>query len=538
MAWAYVYANRCAIYQYTPRVHVRVTILYRWYLNAVRSGHVSMADAVVFRKGTQGMAEQSGSRKAWGGRFAEIPDARLEEYNASVGFDVRLIREDIRGSIAHVRMLGRQGIIPVEEAGEIETGLWRVFSEVESGDFTLTVADEDVHTGVERRLRELVGPLAGKLHTGRSRNDQVGTDFRLWTKGRLVDIAEGLVRLGQALVTLGERYADVVMPGYTHLQRAQPVLFAHHMHAYGQMVLRDLDRVRDAHRRVDVLVLGSAALAGATYPLDRESVAEDLGFARISANSLDAVSDRDYVLDALYACSLIAMHISRLSEELILWSSGEFRFIEIADRFSTGSSIMPQKKNADIAELGRGKTGRVIGDLVGLLVTMKGLPLAYNKDQQEDKEPLIDAVDTVLATLEVFPPMLESITVNGERTAAAAIEDFTLATDAADELAKAGVPFREAHEIVGALVGRCIAEGKTFADLTDAEWAEIHPVFAERRPPLDGLGSTKLRDVPGGTAPNRVAAAGKQLASDIAGHREWVTSQRELMDGLFTPPAD
>ncbi|HEV2073279.1 MAG TPA: argininosuccinate lyase [Thermomicrobiales bacterium] len=483
------------------------------------------------------MAEHSGAAKAWGGRFAESPDARLEAFNASVGFDVRMIREDIRGSIAHVRMLGRQNIVPVDEADSIEGALWQVLGEVEAGKFLLTIADEDVHTGVERRLRELVGGIAGKLHTGRSRNDQVATDFRLWTKRMLVEIATGLVRFGEALLTVARENADVIMPGYTHLQRAQPILLAHHMHAYGEMALRDLDRVREAFRRTDVLPLGSAALAGATYPLDRESVAADLGFARISANSLDAVSDRDFALDALYACSLISLHVSRLSEELILWSSGEFRYIEIADRFSTGSSIMPQKKNADIAELGRGKTGRIFGDLLALLTTMKGLPLAYNKDMQEDKEGLIDAVDTILAVLDVFPPMLESLTVHGDCTARAAIEDFTLATDAADMLAKAGVPFREAHEIVGSLVGRCIAEGKTFADLTDEEWAAVHPVFANERPPLDGAGSVALRDVPGGTAPIRVAVAGKRLEGNIANHREWVVHQDQVLEALFAPPS-
>lgn len=482
------------------------------------------------------MSEHGGSEMRWGGRFSESPDERLKAFNASVGFDVRMIREDIRGSISHVRMLGRQGIIPEEDAATIEEGLWQVLAEVEADEFHLTIDDEDVHTGVERRLKELVGPVFGKLHTGRSRNDQIATDFRFWTKRMLVEMADGLVRFCEALLAVSRKHADVIMPGYTHVQRAQPVLFAHHMHAYVEMFLRDLQRVHDAFQAADVMPLGSAALAGATYPLDREWVAEDLGFGRITRNSLDGVSDRDFALDALYACSLIAMHVSRLSEELVLWSSGEFRFIEIADRFSTGSSIMPQKKNADIAELGRGKTGRVFGNLIGLLTTMKGLPLAYNKDQQEDKEGLIDSVDTILAVLDVFPPMVESITVHGERTASAAIEDFTLATDAADLLAKNGVPFREAHEVIGTLVARCIAGGKTFAMLTDAEWAEAHPVFAEQRPPLDGAGSVALRDVPGGTAPARVDAAREELESLVAGQAAWVTAQRDAMNDLFTRP--
>jgi argininosuccinate lyase len=479
------------------------------------------------------MTEQGGSAMRWGGRFSESPDERLKAFNASVGFDVRFVREDIRGSIAHVRMLGKQEIIPGDEAKAIEDGLWQIMGEVEAGEFSLTIDDEDVHGGVERRLKEIVGPVFGKLHTGRSRNDQQVTDNRFWTKRMLVEIADGLVRFCRSLLEVSRTHPDVVMPGYTHLQRAQPILFAHHMHAYIEMFLRDIERVRQAYDRADVLALGSAALAGATYPLDREMVAEELRFSRVSRNSLDAVSDRDYVLDALYACSLIAMHVSRLSEELILWSSGEFRFIELADRFSTGSSIMPQKKNADIAELGRGKSGRVYGNLMALLTTMKGLPLAYNKDQQEDKEPFIDSLDTILAVLDVFPPMVESITVHPERTAAAAIDDFALATDAADLLAKNGVPFREAHEVVGTLVANCIAGGKTFATLTDQEWADAHPLFADQRPPLDGAGSAALRDVPGGTAPVRVSAAREELESLVADEAAWVSERRATLNDLF-----
>lgn len=479
------------------------------------------------------MAEQSGTRKAWGGRFAENPDARLEAFNASVGFDIRMVREDIRGSIAHARMLGKQGVIEQGDANAIIDGLWTILGEVEMGEFALTIADEDVHTGVERRLRALIGATAGRLHTGRSRNDQVANDFRFWTKRQLIEVASGLTDLINALLEISATYADVVMPGYTHVQRAQPVLFAHHMHAYCEMFLRDLERVRQAYDRADVLVLGSAALAGATYPLDREAVAAELGFSRISRNSMDAVGDRDFALDALYACSLIAMHISRLSEEMVYWSSGEFGYITIADRFSTGSSIMPQKKNADIAELGRGKSGRVFGNLISLLVTMKGQPMTYNKDSQEDKEGLIDSFDTILAVLDVFPPMIASITVHGDRTGEASIKDFTLATDAADVLAKAGVPFREAHEIVGWLVGTCIREGKTFADLSDDDWAAIHPVFATQRPPLDGLGSTKLRDLPGGTAPNRVNAAREELGGLLANESGWVSDKRTQQDAIF-----
>ena len=482
------------------------------------------------------MVEQAGTPKAWGGRFSENPDTRLEAFNASVGFDIRMVREDIRASIAHARMLGHQGIIAVSDSTAIIDALWQIMAEVEAGQFHLSIADEDVHTGVEIRLRQLIGATAGRLHTGRSRNDQVVNDFRFWTRHQLVEVAAGLVEMIEALLEVSARYADVVMPGYTHVQRAQPVLFAHHMHAYCEMFLRDLERIRQTYDRTDVLALGSAALAGATYPLDREAVAAELGFSQISRNSMDAVGDRDFALDALYACSLIAMHISRLSEELVYWSSGEFGYVTIADRFSTGSSIMPQKKNADIAELGRGKSGRVFGNLIGLLVTMKGQPMTYNKDSQEDKEGLIDSFDTMLAVLDVFPPMMRSITVHGDKTAEASIKDFTLATDAADVLAKNGVPFREAHEIVGSLVGRCLHDGKTFANLTDREWAAVHPIFAEQRPPLDGLGSTALRDLPGGTAPIRVDAAREELHGLVLTESGWVHEKRAAHDTIFAHP--
>lgn len=479
---------------------------------------------------------RAGTAKAWGGRFGTTPDQRLEAFNASVGFDVRMAREDIRGSIAHVRMLSMQGIIPAEDATTIESGLWSVMDEVEAGTFTLTVADEDIHTGVENRLRTLIGPVMGKLHTGRSRNDQVALDVRLWTKGAVLELVEGVLDLTDALLDVADANPDVAMPGYTHLQRAQPILLAHHLHAYAAMLERDAERLREAYRRADVSPLGSAALAGATYPLDREASAADMGLSAISANSLDAVSDRDFVLDAHYACTVIAIHISRLSEEIILWASGEFGFIELSDAFSTGSSIMPQKKNPDVAELARGKTGRVVGNLVALLTIVKGLPMTYNKDMQEDKEGLFDSVDTLLAVLDVYPPMLRTTKFNRERLAEAAIANFSLATDAADALAKSGIPFREAHETVGALVRRCIDAGKTFADLTDAEWAEIHPVFAERRPPLTALESIAARDVPGGTAPGRVAtalAASRQIA---ARNREWLATEQAAREQLFARP--
>ncbi len=486
------------------------------------------------------MTEQSGTAKAWGGRFAETPDRRLEAYNASVAFDVRMVREDIRGSIAHARMLGKQGIIPAADAQELERGLWQILNEVDTHEFSLTVVDEDVHTGVERRLRDIVGPVTGKLHTGRSRNDQVANDLRLWTKGALLALMAGVLNLGEALTETAAANPDVAMPGYTHLQRAQPVLLAHHLLAYVAMLERDLDRLEDAFRRTDVMALGAGALAGVTYPIDRESTRTDLGFATISANSLDAVSDRDFVLDTLYACAMIAMHLSRLAEEIILWASAEFRFIELSDAFSTGSSIMPQKKNPDVAELARGKTGRVYGNLVALLTVAKGTPLTYNKDFQEDKEALFDSVDTVLATLDVLPPMIRTTRWRVDRMAEAAIADFSLATDAADLLARRGVPFREAHEATGKLVASCIAQSKTFADLTDAEWAAAHPVFAEQRPPLTAEESLASRDVPGGTAPRRVAEQLTAAQNAISTARSRVSARQDawttMMDAGASSP--
>ncbi|MFL5762103.1 MAG: argininosuccinate lyase [Thermomicrobiales bacterium] len=479
-----------------------------------------------------------GASKAWSGRFSESPDARLEAFNASVTFDIRLVRDDIRGSIAHVRMLGRQGIVSLAEAEEIEAGLWRILDEIDAGEFSLSIADEDVHTGVERRLRELIGPVTGKLHTGRSRNDQVVNDVRMWTKRAILAIFGGVLDLSAALTDVAEAHLGVVMPGYTHLQRAQPVLLAHHLHAYVAMLERDTDRLQDAFRRTDVLALGSAALAGSAYPIDREFVAADLGFEAISTNSMDAVSDRDFVLDVLYACSLIALHVSRLSDEIIFWSSGEVGFLELSDAFSTGSSIMPQKKNPDIAELARGKTGRVFGHLVGMLTVIKGLPLTFNKDFQEDKEGLFDSVDTILAVLAVFPPMLRTATFKREKMAEAALGNFSLATDVADTLAKLGVPFREAHEVVGRLVRSCTERDKSFADVTDEEWAEAHPIFAEVHPHLTALESVAARDVPGGTAPVRVAAALSAAKRRLAVQRAWVGEREAAMSALFAHHGD
>ena len=484
------------------------------------------------------MAETAGTAKAWGGRFAEAPDRRLEAYNASVAFDVRMVREDIRGSIAHARMLGRQGIIGVDEAQELETGLWQILAESDAGELVLTIADEDVHTGVERRLREIVGSVAGKLHTGRSRNDQVANDFRLWTKGALVAVMGAVLDLADALAETAAANAGLVMPGYTHLQRAQPVLLAHHLLAYVAMLRRDLDRLEDAYRRTDVMALGAGALAGVTYPIDVEATRTDLGFSARFANSLDAVSDRDFVVDALYACAMIGMHLSRLAEEIILWSSAEFRFLELADAFSTGSSIMPQKKNADVAELARGKTGRLYGNLVAMLTVAKGLPLTYNKDFQEDKEALFDSIDTLLATLDVLPPMIRTTRWRADRMAEAAIADFSLSTDAADLLARRGVPFREAHEVTGKLVRSCIAAGKTFSDLTDDEWAAAHPIFATERPPLTAEESVRARNMPGGTAPASVAAQLASVNSALAETRSRLDERERAQTAMMASPED
>ena len=340
-------------------------------------------------------AGDAGERKLWSGRFSRPTDRLVDELNASIPFDQRLARQDIMGSIAHARMLARQGIVPADDARAIEDGLRGILDEIAAGTYVFRVEDEDIHLSVERRLHELIGPAAGRLHTGRSRNDQVALDFRLWTREAILDLAFGLARVIDALIDLAEIHAEAVVPGYTHLQRAQPILLAHHFLAYVEMLFRDLDRLADAYRRVNVSPLGSGALAGVTYPIDRAYVAEMLGFDGISANSLDAVADRDFVIDVLAASSLVMQHLSRLAEELVLWSSSEFGFIELDDAFATGSSIMPQKKNPDVAELIRGKTGRVFGHLMGMLTVGKGLPLAYNKDLQEDKEGLFDTVDTV-----------------------------------------------------------------------------------------------------------------------------------------------
>jgi len=474
----------------------------------------------------------NGQSKLWGGRFVGSTHELVDALNASLLFDRRLARQDISGSVAHALMLGQQGIISQADAGTIVNGLRQVMSEIEAEQFEYRLSDEDIHMAVERRLGEIVGPVSGRLHTARSRNDQIALDVRLWAREAIADLSSVLLDAAAAMLDLGEREQGTIMPGYTHLQRAQPVLFAHHMHAYAMMLLRDADRLADTYRRVNVSPLGAGALAGVTHPIDRNATAEMLGFDAVSDNSLDAVADRDHIAELLFDLSLIATHLSRLAEELILWSTAEFNFVEFADAFSTGSSIMPQKKNADIAELMRGKSGRVYGALVGLLTTCKGLPLTYNKDLQEDKEGLFDALDTVTALLRILPPMLETLTVNSERMAEAAIGGFSLATDIADELARRGLPFREAHEIVGQLVARCIAEGRTLESLSPEEWASVADEFRNTPPVVTLEASVAARDVTGGTAPVQVQAAYERSRREIAGRRETVAGWHASLPAL------
>jgi argininosuccinate lyase len=446
--------------------------------------------------------------KPWGGRFAEPTDALVESYTSSIDVDARLLSVDIEASIAHARMLGRQRIIPKKDADAIVRGLTEIREEYERGEFALRTDLEDVHMNVEARLSEKIGDVAGRLHTARSRNDQVATDFRMYVKraacGRA---AVGLLDVQAALLDLAEANKTVVMPGYTHLQRAQPVLLAHHLLAYVEMFARDYARFAFAYVMMDKLPLGSGALAGVPYPVDRASVADALGFSDVTANSIDAVSDRDFVVDFLSASALTMVHVSRLAEEIVLWSSAEFGFIRLPDAFATGSSIMPQKKNPDVAELARGRTGRAIGGLMGMLTTLKGLPLAYNRDLQEDKPVLFDVEDTLLSTLEVLSAMLPRIEVDAKRARRAAVANYSLATDLADFLVRKGLPFRESHEAVGKLVRYAEDKGMELARLTLEEMQRFAPQFDEAARRIDIMSSLRSRDVPGGTAPRRVTAA-------------------------------
>lgn len=455
--------------------------------------------------------------KLWGGRFAKPTAKVVEEYTASIQFDRKLYRQDIKGSIAHATMLGKVGILTTEERDTIIQGLKGILADIEAGKIEFKVELEDIHMNIEKVLTERIGPLGGKLHTARSRNDQVALDVHLYVKEEIKEVLQGISHLQQAFVEVAENNLEVIMPGYTHLQRAQPILFAHHMMAYYAMLERDYGRMLDCAKRADMLPLGAGALAGTSFPIDREYVAELLDFSAVYDNSLDAVSDRDFVLEFLSAASVMMMHLSRLSEELVLWSSVEFSFIELDDGFSTGSSIMPQKKNPDVAELVRGKTGRLYGNLMQLLTVMKSLPLAYNKDMQEDKESLFDTMETVKSTLQIYTDMLLSMKVRTDKMYAATKEGFVNATDVADYLAARGIPFRQCHEIVGRLVLDCIKNGKSIDDLTLAEFQEYSPSFAEDILEVIKVANcVKVRKSLGGTAPEQVerfiAKAKKQLA--------------------------
>jgi len=441
------------------------------------------------------------------GRLGKEMDEKAAAYTASLPFDRRLYRQDIAGSIAHAKMLAKQGIITDKEAEFIVMALISIRQEIEQGKFVFRPEQEDIHMCIESRLFEKIGDVAGKLHTARSRNDQVALDMRLYVKEIIGQTLERLTEFQRALLALAEAHKDVIIPGYTHMQRAQPVLLAHHLLAYFEMAERDKGRFGDCLKRTDVLPLGSGALAGVTYPIDREFVAQQLGFSQISRNSLDAVSDRDFVIEYEAAASLTMMHLSRLSEEIVLWSSAEFGFIELDEAYASSSSIMPQKKNPDVAELARGKTGRVYGHLLALLTTMKGLPLAYNRDMQEDKEGLFDTVDTLHASLEVCAGMVQTLRINRQRFLDAAQGNYILATDLADYLAKKGVPFRQAHTAVAELVRYAVEQKKDLSELSLQEYRRFNPQFNEDARSITVASSLAARDVLGGTAPEQVKKA-------------------------------
>jgi len=454
------------------------------------------------------MTDENTSTKLWGGRFTESTDAFVEAFTASIDFDQRLYRYDIAGSIAHASMLAHAGIITTDESNTIIAGLEDIMAEIERGDFTWSVELEDIHMNIEARLIERIGETGKKLHTGRSRNDQVATDLRLYLRDEIDNLCMALIRLRTALVDIAEREADTIMPGFTHLQVAMPVSFGHHMLAWEAMLERDHERLLDCRKRVNVMPLGAAALAGTSFPIDRAYTARLLDFDSPAGNSLDAVSDRDFVIEFCAAASLIMMHLSRFSEELILWSSAQFDFIELPDRFCTGSSIMPQKKNPDVPELVRGKSGRVTGHLVSLLMLMKGQPLAYNKDNQEDKEPLFDTVDTLQGSLRVFGDMMPTVTVKRATMAMAATQGFSTATDLADYLVRKGMAFRDAHEIVGRAVRHGVDTGKDLSAMTLEELQDFSELISDDVFAVLTLeGSMAARNHPGGTAPAQVSNA-------------------------------
>ncbi len=473
-------------------------------------------------------SDLEGNDALWGGRFEEHPEEFTQRFGASLPIDRRMWRSDIRASQAHARMLGAQGVISLDDVEKIVSGLNDVAALIESGDFVWDINDEDIHMAVESELTAHIGEAGGRLHTGRSRNDQVATDTRLHVKGAALDLMSCLLTLQQTLLQVAERQFGVIMPGYTHMQKAQPVLFSHHVMAYFWMFTRDFTRMRAAYDAADVSPLGSAALAGTTYPLDRVYTASQVGFSAISSNSMDAVSDRDFLLDLDYACSVTMIHLSRLCEEIIIWSTDEFGFITLSDAYSTGSSIMPQKKNPDFAELIRGKTGRVVGDLVQLLMTLKSLPLAYNKDMQEDKEGVFDAIDTVSDCLTCMNGMIDTMSINADRMRAGAEGGFMAATDLADYLVGKGVAFRSAHEIVGRLVLVCEKQGRTLQSLSTQELSAHCAEFGDdSREAVDVEKIVARRVTAGGTGHEAVRVQMEEAAQRFAQEQGWLASQNE-----------
>ena len=419
------------------------------------------------------------SEKLWGGRFSKTTDEMINEFQASIGFDRRMYREDIAGSLAHAAMLAKVGILSEEDRAAIEKGLKDILAQIEHGDFDFSVALEDIHMNIEKRLTDAIGDAGSRLHTARSRNDQVALDTHLFVRHAVVDVMTHIRALQQALTESAAQHRDVIMPGYTHLQRAQPILFSHHLMAYFGMLARDFERFQGVYARTDIMPLGAGALAGTTLPIDRQFVAQRLHFERIYTNSLDAVSDRDYILEFLSAASILMVHLSRLSEEIILWCSREFSFVELDDAHCTGSSMMPQKKNPDVSELVRGKTGRVVGHLMAMLMAVKGLPLAYNKDLQEDKEGLFDTIDTVKFSLAVYAQLIRGMKLREDVMRHAVEADYSNATDLADYLVRKGLPFRKAHAVAGQAVAQCLARGIYLAELPIADYQQLSPLFAE-----------------------------------------------------------
>ena len=458
--------------------------------------------------------------RLWGGRFEQEPHELVQAYTASITTDLMFFRHDIDGSRAHVRMLARRSIIPADDAQQILSGLDQIESEIEAGQIELRPELEDIHTHVEARLAEIIGAdAAGRLHTARSRNDQVALDIRMFVRDAIVQTIASLRALQATLVDLAERHIDVYMPGYTHLQRAQPILLAHHLLAYVEMLERDAERFSDAFERTDIMPLGAAALAGAAYPLDREAVAEELRFGEISRNSIDAVSSHDYILEFVADAAICMVNISRLCEDVILWSSSEFAILRLDDAFTTGSSIMPQKRNPDVAELARGRAGRVIGRLTGLLATIKSLPLAYNRDLQENKEGLLDSTEALIGTLHVLARALITAKIDANRARAMVDDDpFILATDYADYLTRAGVPFREAHRVVGQLVKICEQSRRSLRELSLDDLQMVHPAFKRDAVGMTVRDALAARDVPGGTAPRRVRLAVKEAKEHLSLH--------------------